>query len=126
MKSILSIGMLFMLLVLFGCEKNNLELGQVVTSIEVYKWDNEELVTTISDDEFIDELIHKLNHADSITTANLDFMLPDYVIYLKHDEETLYELGYYMRTLKLSGIDGKYLDFEADLFYDVDLALPIE
>jgi hypothetical protein len=119
-----SISVLLLLsFVLIGCQNNNFNLKQNVTNIEVYDWDTKELITTTSDKEFIEELVNKLNNANTGSTANMDFRSPDYKLLFKNDEETVYEIGYYNQVMNLS-VNGRYLDFSEDVMYGVELPLP--
>jgi hypothetical protein len=43
---LVSIALIFFILI--GCQNNNLNLSDEVTSIDVYEWDNEELIATIN------------------------------------------------------------------------------
>lgn len=47
---------------LTGCENTKLNL-EGVTKIEVYDWQNNELIKTIEDSAFIEVLVAKLNQA---------------------------------------------------------------
>jgi hypothetical protein len=120
---LVSILLLFSL-VLIGCQDNNLNLSKRVTEIEVKTWQTEEFVTSIKDEEFIKELIDKLNKAKTVTTANADMEMPDFKLYFKHNDEIIYEIGYYKKAVGNNGILGQYWDSKKT--YDVILELPIE
>ncbi|WP_142752161.1 hypothetical protein [Neobacillus piezotolerans] len=112
-------------LVLIGCQNKNLNLGKSVTEIKVVTWgETEEFVTSIKDEEFIRELIDKLNKAKTVTTANADMEMPDFKLYFKHNKEVIYEIGYFKRVMGHNGILGQYWDTKK--IYDVILELPIE
>ncbi|WP_181347581.1 hypothetical protein [Thalassobacillus sp. CUG 92003] len=49
---------------LIGCQNSNLNLGDdTVTRIDVYEWKSGELVATIDDTVFIEELVKELDRA---------------------------------------------------------------
>lgn len=102
---------LFLLLPLAGCLNNNLDLSQEVTSIEVYGWESEELVSVIDDQEIIDKLVRELDSANTHSTENIDFPMPDYNLLLKNKDTVLYEIGYYSEVVDL-GIEGQYWEFD--------------
>lgn len=110
-------------LVLIGCQNTNLNLSRDITSIDVYEWKSEELVATIEDKEFIDELVKDLNNAKTSSTESMDFADPEYKLLFKSLEEIIYEIGYYKSVMSL-GIEGQYLEF--DRIYGVKLNLPID
>jgi tetrahydromethanopterin S-methyltransferase subunit B len=110
-------------LVLIGCQNTNLNLSGDVTSIDVYEWKSDELVATIDDKEFIDELVKELNGAVTSSTESLDFADPEYKLLFKNQEEIIYEIGYYKKVMNL-GIEGQYWEF--DKIYGVKLKLPID
>ncbi len=114
---------LFLLLPLAGCLNNNLDLSQEVTSIEVYKWDSEELWSVIEDQGIIDKLVRELDSANTHSTENIDFPMPDYNLLFKKKETVLYEIGYYSEVVDL-GIEGQYWEF--DRIFGVKLELPID
>ncbi len=114
---------LFLLLPLAGCLNNNLDLSQEVTSIEVYKWDSEELWSVIEDQGIIDKLVRELDSANTHSTENIDFPMPDYNLLFKNKETVLYEIGYYSEVVDL-GIEGQYWEF--DRIFGVKLELPID
>ncbi|MFC4559343.1 hypothetical protein ACFO3D_14175 [Virgibacillus kekensis] len=111
--------------VLIGCQNNNnnLNLTEDVTRIEVYAWDSDEFVATINDKEFIDGLVKKLDKANTSSTANMNFQMPDYKLLLRNNAEVKYEIGYYKKVRDL-GIKGQYWEF--DKIYGVKLKLPID
>jgi hypothetical protein len=122
-KSISVLLLLLLFFVLIGCQNYNFNLNKNVTNIEVYDWETKELITTISDKEFIEELVNKLNNTNTGSTANMDFRSPDYKLLFKNDEETVYEIGYYNQVMNLS-VKGRYWDFNGDVMYGVELPLP--
>ncbi|GAA0497779.1 hypothetical protein GCM10008986_25990 [Salinibacillus aidingensis] len=122
---LISILLLFSL-VLIGCQKSNLNLSDDVTSIEVYEWGSEEMVTTIDEKEFIEELVKELDSAKTASTASMDLALPDYDLHFNNnDGETLFTMGYYKKVMNLD-VEGRYIDFSEDIMYNVELELPLE
>ncbi|GGD25268.1 hypothetical protein GCM10011389_36160 [Pontibacillus salipaludis] len=111
--------------VLLGCQNNNLNLNKEVFSIEVYEWNSEELVSTIGEKEFIDELVKNLDHAKTGSTANMNFESPDFELQFKNGNETLLEIGYYKKVMNLD-VEGRYWDYREDTMYNVKLQLPNE
>ncbi len=119
--------LLLLAIVLAGCQDNNLNMKEDVTSIEVYaccKKDGD-LIKEITDKALIDDLVKDLKKADTGTTANLDFLPPEYELYFKTDDEVVYEMGYFTEVKDLD-LDGRYWDFNNDRMYSVDHELPIE
>lgn len=122
---LISILLLFSF-VLIGCQKSNLNLSDDVTSIEVYEWGSEELIATIDEKEFIEELVKKLDSARTASTASMDFESPDFDLHFNNNYgETLFKLGYYKKVMNLD-VEGRYIDFSEDIVYNVELELPIE
>lgn len=110
--------------ILSSCSNNNLDLNEDVTSIEVYNYDEDTLVDTIEDEEFIDKLVKKLDKATTHTTANMDFESPDYKLIFKSGEKEVFEIGYYKDVMNLE-IEGRYWKGDEDAIYGVKLELPI-
>lgn len=112
---------IIIILILFstGCSKNNLNISKKVTEIEVVNWDTEEFVASIKDEEFIKELIDKLNNAETESTANADMPMPDYKLYFKHNDEVIYEIGYYKNNSFAQYWDGEQ-------YFEVFLLLPFD
>jgi hypothetical protein len=102
---------------------SNFSIDKKITEIEVVDWNTEELITNITDQDFIQKLINELGNATSISTANMDFAGPDYKLVFKDKDEVIYELGYY-KSAKNLGVIGRYWDFKKDVFYGVTLRLP--
>ncbi|GGM41342.1 hypothetical protein GCM10011351_29390 [Paraliobacillus quinghaiensis] len=111
--------------ILIGCQNNNLNLSEDVSSIEVYEWSSEELMATIDDKEFINELVKELDNAKTGTTSNMDFESPDFRLHFKSGNETLFEMGYYKKVINLD-VEGRYWDFSEDIMYNSELQLPFE
>lgn len=110
---------------LIGCQSNILNLSQNISSIDVYEWDGDTLVTSIEDNELIDELIEELNSANTASTADMDYPLPEYELIFKNDEnEDVFKIGYYNEVMNL-GVKGRYLDVNEDIMYQVDITLPL-
>ncbi|MFS0673582.1 hypothetical protein [Ornithinibacillus sp. 179-J 7C1 HS] len=111
--------------VLMGCQNNNLNLSDDVTSIEVYEWDSKEQVATIDDKGFIEELVKDLDNARTHSTANIDWAMPDYKLLFKHDSEVLFEIGYCKDEQNFgNGAVGRY--WESDKLYEVSTKLTVE
>lgn len=113
---------------LFGCHSNylsnNLNLTEDISSIEVYEWDSDILVTNIKDNELIDELVKELNSAKTYSTADMDYPLPGYeLIFIDNEQEDIFSIGYYNEIVNL-GVKGRYLDVREDIMYQVELQLP--
>lgn len=118
--------LLLFLSVLVGCQNDNLNLKhEDVTSLEVYEWDSEKLVTTIDDEGFIEELLTELDQASTASTANMDFQSPNYEVHFNNDGETLLKLGYYTGRIDL-GMEGSYLGLDEGTLYNVNLPLPLK
>jgi hypothetical protein len=112
--------------VLIGCQNNNLNLSDDVTSIEVYEWVSDDKIATITDEAFMTELVKFLNKANYDNTSNKDFRSPDYKVNLLNNSKTIYTLGYYNNVMDLGSVEGRYLDLNEALFYDVELKLLLE
>ncbi|GAB4074268.1 hypothetical protein GCM10028778_17710 [Barrientosiimonas marina] len=111
-------------LFLIGCQSNNLDLSDDVTEIEVFKSDSDELIAAIDDADFIDKLVNELDNARTKTTANIDYRSPDYELFFKNNDKTIFHIGYYQEVMDL-GINGRYLDDDG-LIYGAELQLPID
>lgn len=128
MKKLLA-SCLWVAVCLIGCQaddvKNSVfDFDKDVTKIEVVEWETGEFVREISNQDFIRKLMEELTKAKSSSTASMDFLSPDYRLYLIHEEVVLYELGYYVNALNL-GVLGRYWDFREDVFYGVTEILPV-
>ncbi|MDQ0159686.1 DUF5301 domain-containing protein [Alkalibacillus salilacus] len=118
--------LLLFVFVLIGCQNNNLNLSDDVTSIEVYEWNSEERVATIDDQEFIEELVKKLDNARTASTAEMSIPVnPDYDVHFKNDDQTLFNFSYYKEVINL-GVEGRYRNVNEDTMYNVELQLPLE
>jgi|SRR5690625_863750 len=114
---------LFLAITMIGCQKNNLDFSNDVSKIEVFEWESDTMMTTIDDNEVIDELVKKLNRANTSTTANMDYPLPDLrLIFFNNENEPVFEIGYYHEMMNL-GVKGRYLDVEKDTMYQVEIPL---
>ncbi|NIK11714.1 DUF5301 domain-containing protein [Alkalibacillus almallahensis] len=119
-------ALLFFTFILIGCQNNNLDLNEEVTSIEVYEWDSEEIVATIDDQEFIEELVKELDSAKTASTAEMSIARgPDYEVHFNNNGQTLFQINYYKEVMNL-GVEGRYQNFSEDIMYNVELRLPIE
>jgi hypothetical protein len=123
LKGISVFVFLLISVVLIGCQNNNLNIVEDITSIELSYWDSDEIIATFEDKEFINELVKEIDNANTSSTANMDFKSPDYKLLFKNNEDTLFELGYYSQVMKLN-VEGRYWDFNKDEMYNVKLKLP--
>lgn len=96
-----------------------------ITSIEIYGFQNGELVSKIEDKEFIKKLIGELNEAEAAYTGTMDFEDPDYRLRFQQDEKTVFQLGYFKEMMEL-GVNGHYLDYENEYLYEGELKLRVE
>lgn len=96
-----------------------------ITSIEIYGFQNGELVSKIEDKEFIKKLIGELNEAKAAYTGTMDFEDPDYRLRFQQDEKTVFQLGYFKEMMEL-GVNGHYLDYENEYLYEGELKLRVE
>lgn len=110
-------------LTVIGCQENHLNVSKPVTHIEIYDWESEQLKGVIDDKPFIEKLVKELNSANTASTANLDFRMPDDKLLFKHQEEVLLEIGYFIDLMNVK-VKGRYWDFQEDEFYAVRLELP--
>lgn len=103
----------------------NFEINKEVTEIEVYTMDDNEYVTTIEDQELIQQLVRALESAEINTTYAVDWAGPDYNLLFKHNGEVLGEIGYCKEVVNLGeGATGRYYEFEH--LYKVDIELPLD
>lgn len=123
MKSTLLI--LISAFILAGCQNNNVITFTDATSIEVYDWNSEELVTTIEDEEFIKALEDELDHAETFSTGTVDWGGPEYRLLFKKDDRELHEIGYSTEVLnfEIGGV-GRY--WKAEKLYAVETELPLD
>lgn len=117
----LTFSILLLTIILSSCSNNNLDLDDDVTSIEVYSYDEDTLIDTIVDEDFIENLVKKLDKATTHTTANMDLDLPDYKLIFKSDEKEVFEIGYYKKVMNLE-VEGRYWKYDVG----VKLELPID
>lgn len=96
-----------------------------ITSIEIYGFQNGELVSKIEDKKFIKKLIGELNEAETAYTGTMDFEDPDYRLRFQQDEKTVFQLGYFKEMMEL-GVNGHYLDYENEYLYEGELKLRVE
>lgn len=110
---------------LMGCQNQNLNLRDEVTSIQVYEWDGDEVIETIDDKDFIEELVKDLKNAKTHSTASIDWALPEYKLFFLSGNEVLYEIGYCEEIQNFGdGAVGRYWEF--DQLYEVSTELPIQ
>ncbi|WP_226036838.1 hypothetical protein [Aquibacillus saliphilus] len=131
MKYKFLIMLLLVTFILIGCqspEDNTSELDlkkKTITHIEVRSWESEELITTIDNQTFIDDLIIQISDSKHSSTATMDFRSPDYKMTFINEQEMVYQLGYYLKAMNL-GVIGRYWDFKQDQQIGVTQKLPIK
>ncbi|RLQ91302.1 hypothetical protein [Planomicrobium sp. Y74] len=115
-----------MSIILSGCQNNNVSSFSDPDRIEVYDYSNsEELIATIEDQELIESLTEELDHAETHGTEAVDWGGPDYQLVFKHEDKTVYEIGYDTDLLRLGvGGEGRYSKHEK--LFEVATELPIE
>ncbi|WP_010194786.1 hypothetical protein [Bacillus sp. m3-13] len=111
--------LLLITFVTMGCGNNKLVL-EGVTKIEVYDWENKDLIHTIEDASFIDDLVTKLNKAkgEKISDTADIAMLP-YKVHLTNKEDTVLVLGF-----DQTEDESHFMDYENSIRYIVDITLP--
>ncbi|MGD6774669.1 hypothetical protein [Sutcliffiella horikoshii] len=111
--------LLLITFVTMGCGNNNLDL-EGATKIEVYDWENKDLIHTIEDASFIDDLVTKLNKAkgEKISDTADIAMLP-YKVHLTNKEDTVLVLGF-----DQTEDESHFMDYENSIRYIVDITLP--
>lgn len=110
---------------LSGCQANNVTPFTDATSIEVYDWNNEELIATIEDQDFIKDLEEALDQAETYGTDAIDWAGPDYRLVFKNENKVLHEIGYCKELQNFGGgVEGRY--WESEKLYEVEIELPIE
>ncbi|WNF38885.1 hypothetical protein RJD24_10880 [Bacillaceae bacterium IKA-2] len=105
--------------VLIGCQNNKLNL-EGITHIEVYNWQSKELLKTIDDASFIENLVTNLNKANGEEISDTaDIAILPYEIVFKNKEQTIMELGF-------DQIENKshFMDYENSIRYTLDITLP--
>ncbi|QHJ69122.1 hypothetical protein [Planococcus halotolerans] len=119
-------GILLLSVILSGCQNNNVTAFTDATRIEVFDYENtDELIATIEDQKFIKSLTEELDHAETYGTGAVDWGGPDYQLVFKHEDKTLYEIGYNTELLRLGvGGEGRYSKHEK--LFEVATELPIE
>ncbi|MDQ0159601.1 hypothetical protein [Alkalibacillus salilacus] len=110
---------------IMACGQENLNLNDTVTTIEIREWNQDEVVKTIEDEAFIEDLISELDQAETESTATMDYPLPGYELRFKQEDDIVFTIGYY-RDLITLGIEGRYLDVEQDKMYGVERELSVE
>lgn len=105
--------------VLMGCGNNKLDL-EAVTKIEIYDWENKDLIHTIEDASFIEDLVTKLNKAkgEKISDTADIAMLP-YKVHFTNKEDTGLVLGF-----DQTEDESHFMDYENSIRYIVDITLP--
>ncbi|WP_217585991.1 hypothetical protein [Lentibacillus saliphilus] len=113
------------MLALAACQQNELFQDETITSITIEKWDSAEVIHTISDETFIDDLISQLETTDTASTADIDIPHPDYRLVFFDDDRVVKELGYYIEEKNYKGVTGRYIDMKAGNHLGVTTELPI-
>ncbi|MFD1450046.1 hypothetical protein [Oceanobacillus sojae] len=106
-------------------QQNELFNNENITSIEIQNWDNDELVSTVTDEALINDLIEELESANSSSTANIDIPGADYRLLFSNDDKVVQELGYYIEEKNFNGTTGQFIDMEAGNHYGVTKELPV-
>lgn len=105
--------------VLIGCQNNKLNL-EGITNIEVYNWENKELVKIIDDASFIENLVTELNKANGEEISDTaDIAILPYEIVFKNKEQTIIELGF-----DQTENEAHFMDYENSIRYTLDITLP--
>src|SRR5699024_11062941 len=106
-----------LMLLLVACQQNDL-FDDTISSIEIHKYDelgaSDDIITTIKDEDLIDDITTELETARTVLTSDLDIPGPDYWLIFKRDDETVQELGYYTKVKNFNNCKGRYIDFEGD------------
>ncbi|WP_404428613.1 hypothetical protein [Sutcliffiella horikoshii] len=80
---------LLIMFVLIGCVPNKLDL-EGATKIDIYNWENKDLIHTIEDASFIENLVTKLNKANGEKISDTaDIAMLPYKIHFKNKEGTI-------------------------------------
>jgi len=117
---------LLLIAILASCSNENIDLDEDVSSIEVYQFNEDTLVDTIEDEDFINKLVKKLNKSSTESTADIDFESPDYDLVFKSDEDKeVFNISYFKEVQNL-GVTGRYWEKDGDLMYKVELELPTD
>lgn len=103
----------------------NEQIVETVTVIEVLHWETNDLITDITDTEYIEKLIEELNSAKTVSTKTTKIPSADYNLLIIRNGETVYQVGYYKDVMKLDGLESRYLDLKEEKMYGVTLELPI-
>src|SRR5699024_1143720 len=99
---------LLLIAILASCSNENIDLDEDVSSIEVYQFNEDTLVDTIEDEDFINKLVKKLNKSSTESTADIDFESPDYDLVFKSDEDKeVFNISYFKEVQNL-GVTGRY------------------
>lgn len=102
-----------------GCGNNNLDL-EGATRIEIYDWENKDLIHTIEDASFIEGLVTKLNKANGEKISDTaDIAMLPYKVHLTNKEDTVLVLGF-----DQTEDESHFMDYENSIRYIVDITLP--
>ncbi|MGD6831238.1 hypothetical protein ACQCT5_03685 [Sutcliffiella halmapala] len=105
--------------VLIVCQNNKLNL-EGITNIEVYNWENKELVKIIDDASFIENFVTELNKANGEEISDTaDIAILPYEIIFKNKEQTIIELGF-----DQTENEAHFMDYENSIRYTLDITLP--
>lgn len=117
--------MLFLVaLLVVSCQQNDVFSGPV-TSIEVREWGSGAVIDTITDEDAIDDLVDKLESANTASTADIDIPGPDYRVLFISNGETIQVLGYYLEAKTFKSVKGRFIDWEEGRHYGVTIELPV-
>lgn len=107
-------GIVAVSFVLSGCQNNNVSSFSDPDRIEVYDYsDSDGLIASIEDQELIESLTEELDQAETHGTDAVDWDEPDYQRVFKHEDKTVYEIGYNTELLRLGvGGAGRYSKHE--------------
>ncbi|WP_404457681.1 hypothetical protein [Sutcliffiella horikoshii] len=92
--------------------------------MEIYYWEDENLIDTIEDKGFIKEHVQNLENAKTHSTASIDWVVPDNMLLFKHNNEVLYEIGY-CKEIKNFGRGAMEKYWEFDKLYEIGTKLPV-
>ncbi|ART77156.1 hypothetical protein B4U37_14350 [Sutcliffiella horikoshii] len=111
--------LLLITFVTMGCGNNNLDL-EGATRIEIYDWENKDLIHTIEDASFIEGLVTKLNKANGEKISDTaDIAMLPYKVHLTNKEDTVLVLGF-----DQTEDESHFMDYENSIRYIVDITLP--
>lgn len=101
-----------LLLILSGCSNSIFEKNTHITSIEIMKFPNKspspeeysnregEVISVITSDVVIKNIIDVIEKAESENLENANIALPNYLLIFKNNENVILTLGYYNNNSK--------------------------